>query len=348
MSSNKYFPILKTTVSEIRAIRQLNCTEDSNITPIFELTKSRKSKYDEIGSVYKRIDEISEIVNQNKFILDITSEDSLSNQQIESFFDEHNHFENWRLFIKSLKERDLNVCPVIQAYDDSLETDLLQQMTYFSDNFQGFCIRLKPDYLEMDISDRLIRTAQAFNFILILDLEYIDDENLSLVKSKFKKYIERCLENSLSIKNIILCSSSFPPIVNHKNQFSGKISTLEKQVYQEFSRDFKDLDFNYGDYGSVHPFRNDTTAYNWVPRIDYPLESDIIFCRKQRDDGGYKDCANRIVKMTDFKNSRINCWGYNEIIDACTVPNGKSPSYWISVRINIHISRTLEWLSRTS
>jgi hypothetical protein len=345
MSSSKYFPILKTTVSEIRALRQLNCTESSNIHPIFELTKSRKSKHDEIGNVYKRIEEIAELVNENWFILDLTSEDSLSNPQIESFFDDHNNFENWRQFVHSLKDRALNVCPVIQAYDDTSTEELLTQMNDFSETCEMFAIRLKPEYLDMEISNRLIQTAQDFNFKIIFDMEYVDESNFDFVTNQFAVFMEQCLQKEMHLSSIVLCSSSFPPMVNHKNQFSGQLNTFEKSAYERITSRLPQLNCFYGDYGSVHPFRNDITAYNWVPRIDYPLYSSVVFCRKQREIGGYKDCANRLVLMSEFISNPIDSWGYQEIIDACTKPNGKSPSYWISVRINLHISRTLDWLS---
>ncbi|MCU8090738.1 beta family protein [Shewanella sp. SM20] len=345
MSSRVYFPILKTTVSEIRALRQLDCSENSNVHPIFELTKSRKSKHDEIGNVYKRIEEITEIVKKNKFILDLTSEGSLSNTQIESFFDDHNNFENWRLFIRSLKDKELNVYPVVQAYDDTTLDELSAQMKYFFDTCGGFSIRLKPVYLEMDISRKLIQAAQNYNFILIFDLEYVDEDNLDFVTNEFSLFLEKCISNSLNVGSIILCSSSFPSMVNHYNKFEGEIKSVEKVAYQEISKKFPQNSFFYGDYGSVHPFRNETTAYNWVPRIDYPLLYSVVFCRKQREVGGYKDCANRLVNMPDFINNPVDCWGYREILDACSKPNGNSPSYWISARINLHITRTLEWLS---
>ncbi|MCR9526532.1 beta family protein [Vibrio alginolyticus] len=344
MSSSCYYPILKTTVSEMRALKQFNCTDGSVIHPILELTKARKSKYDEIGDVYKRVQEISDIVENNYFYLDLTSEDSLSNSQIESYFDDFNNFENWRSFIESLVNEGLAVRPIIQAFDDSSIEEIQSQMLYFSELCGTFAIRLKPEYLDMDISIKLIQAAQKFDFTTILDAEYVDSENISYSKSIYSSFIQQCESDKLKLGTTIVCSSSFPAMVNHGNKDAGEFSLHEKQFYSELVALFPYLDLKYGDYASVHPFRNDVTAYNWVPRIDYPTIDKVVFCRKQRNLGGYKDCANRMVVNKTYKANPINCWGNQEILDACSKPNGKSPSYWISVRINIHMTRSVLWL----
>ncbi|EPU3407630.1 beta family protein [Vibrio vulnificus] len=346
MSSSCYFPILKTTVSEMRALKQFNCADSSIIHPILELTKARKSKYDEVGDVYKRVQEISDIVESNYFYLDLTSEESLSNSQIESYFDDFNNFENWRSFIESLINEGLNVRPIVQAFDDSSIEELQSQMLFFAERCGTFAIRLKPEYLDMGISIKLIQAAQPYDFTTILDAEYVDNENIDYSTSIYSSFLQQCESDKLNLGKTIICSSSFPAMVNHENKDTGKFSVYEKQFYSGLARQFPHLDLKYGDYASVHPFRNEVTAYNWVPRIDYPTVDEVVFCRKQRNLGGYKDCANRMVLIPTYKSNPLDCWGTREIVDACTKPNGKSPSYWISVRINIHMTRSVTWLKQ--
>tara|TARA_R110000744_G_scaffold73919_5_gene147752 strand:+ start:2949 stop:4004 length:1056 start_codon:yes stop_codon:yes gene_type:complete len=347
MSSN-YYPILKTTVSEIRALKQFDCSNETIVHPIFELTKSRKSKYDEIGDVYKRIQEISDLVQKNSFYLDLTSEESLSNPQIESFFDDYNSFYNWRTFIEGLIDNGLAVIPVIQAFDDSSIEELKDQMSFFYGLCGSFSIRIKPEYLDMEISKNLIISAQAYDFTTILDAEFIDDNNFNYSKKIFSSFLTEVESDGLTLGKIISCCSSFPAMVNHENKESGEFNIYEKIFYSELIKKFPHFDINYGDYASVHPFRNEVMAYNWVPRIDYPTEGKVVFCRKQRQLGGYKDCATRMITNPTYQSNIITCWGSKEIIDACTLPNGKSPSYWISVRINIHMSRCLDWLKQNN
>lgn len=347
MSSSCYYPILKTTVSEMRALKQFDCSDSSLIHPIFELTKARKSKYDEIGDVYKRIQEIKDIVKENYFYLDLTSEKSLSNSQIESYFDDFNGFENWRLFVESLINDGLAVRPIIQAFDDSSIEELEEQMQYFSNLCGTFAIRLKPEYLDMEIAIKLIQAGQKYKFTTILDAEFIDKDNCEYSIFNFSKFLNQCLADKLSIEKVVICSSSFPSMVDHKNKDSGDFIISEKHFFSSFSSTYPQLNVEYGDYASIHPFRNEVTAYNWVPRIDFPLLDEIIFCRKQRHLGGYKDCANRLIQKTEYKTNIIQCWGVQEIVDACIKPNGKSPSYWISVRINIHMTRSAIWLKQS-
>lgn len=347
MSINKYYPILKTTISELRALKQVDCSSRSPVTPIFELTKARKSKKDEMGNVYKRINEIKDIVKDSSFFLDLTSEESLTNPQIESMFDDNNNFENWREFISSLRNDNLNVIPIIQAYDDNTIQELTNQVVSLSKVCEEIAIRIKPSYFNETIAESLLTAAHDFNFYTIIDLEYVDIENKEETKFNVCNFISKCFNNNLSLGKVIICSSSFPPMVKHNNKDSGSFFNYEKTVHSDISELFPKENFAYGDYGSVHPFRNDIKAYNWVPRIDYSLNNKTIFYRMKRDNGGYKNCADRLVLNSDYITNEISCWGGDEIITASTKePNGKSPSYWISVRINIHIHRILNWLTK--
>lgn len=345
MNINYYYPILKTTISEIRALRQITPNRIEHLCPIFELTKSRKTKNDSQGDVFKRVNEIEKIMGGGKFMLDLTSEESLSNSQIESMFDDTNNFENWCEFVKSLKKLGLNVSPVIQAYDDSSIEELNAQMHILHELCGEFTLRIKQSYFDMGIAINLIKSAQKYKFNTLIDVEYVDEANLQSKHSSIIQFCTSISENDYILKNLIICSSSFPAMVNHNGSFDGSIPQQTAALYKACDNSLKLIDVSYGDYGSVHPFRNDITAYNWVPRIDFPLKSKVIFYRKQRERGGYKDCATRLVTNAEFISDSLTCWGVDEINDAVSVPNGKSPSYWISVRINIHISRIIDTLS---
>ena len=45
----KYYPIIKTTIAEIRALKNLDQNTWQSMTPIIELTKSRKGKNNQRG-----------------------------------------------------------------------------------------------------------------------------------------------------------------------------------------------------------------------------------------------------------------------------------------------------------
>ncbi|WP_171039013.1 hypothetical protein [Pseudoalteromonas sp. S1727] len=342
---NTYYPIIKTTISELRAFNNIDSFKDKSITPIFELTKSRKSKNNQGGDVSKRIDDIANIVEGKAFILDLTSEQSLSNDQIESMFDEDEDFLNWRNFVLSLRNSGHNVIPVIQAYDDSSEDELLNQMAFFDEHCESFALRIKSELFQLDVVSTLLELASNFKYTLIIDFSYINGVNEGEV-DKGIYFINRLSGFDFMPDRIVICSSSFPPMVEHNNLHSGEFDNYEFSFFNSFKKSYPtDYNIFYGDYASVHPVRNDITAYNWVPRIDYPINHKTLFYRYQRDIGGYKKCAEELNSNVIFTNSPIDCWGYQECVQAKKSPNGKSPSYWISVRINIHIHRVLKWLS---
>ncbi|HAT6804633.1 TPA: hypothetical protein JAN03_21690 [Citrobacter freundii] len=74
--------------------------------------------------------------------------------------------------------------------------------------------------------------------------------------------------------------------------------------------------------------------------MDYPTESSIYFSRVRREVGGYEEYARNISRLPAFLRDQLKCWGMDEIMQAALIkPGGLNPSYWISVRSNIHMSR---------
>ena len=74
MSRFQYFPIIKTRDSELRCFKNLTQKQWEKILPIYELTKSRKTKLAPDGDISKRMDEINKIQGGRPFILDLTTE----------------------------------------------------------------------------------------------------------------------------------------------------------------------------------------------------------------------------------------------------------------------------------
>jgi hypothetical protein len=98
----------------------------------------------------------------------------------------------------------------------------------------------------------------------------------------------------------------------------------------------------YSDYGSIHPRRYDDFG-RWTPRIDYPLDDKIFFYRFKQEAGGYVTAAKSVVKDSRYSRiRRLKAWGEEEVAAAAAgEPNGRSPSHWIAVRMNLHITRQL-------
>jgi Beta protein len=100
----------------------------------------------------------------------------------------------------------------------------------------------------------------------------------------------------------------------------------------------------YSDYASVHPIRYPTPDGSWVPRIDVFQNGQFAFSRLRNQDGGYAAAAKIIVR--NCGSTLPNCWGSDQIKQAAsgTLP-GKSPSFWISARINMWITQRTTELS---
>ena len=124
---------------------------------------------------------------------------------------------------------------------------------------------------------------------------------------------------------------------------SDTFSISEIDVYNIVLQKHKDI--IYADYASINPVRNDTItmARGWIPRIDVPLDKTIFYYKKRRPKGvtayasTYIQVAQSVCSDLRFPHD-LNIWGINQIHSCAEggTPSA-SPSFWISVRMNIHI-----------
>jgi hypothetical protein len=94
--------------------------------------------------------------------------------------------------------------------------------------------------------------------------------------------------------------------------------------------------------GYPEPFEPSISRY--VPRVDYCLDDAWLYERRRNDDGGYVECARRLVGLPDWENAFADvAWGAQIIRDTArsdNVPAGfGSPANWIAARVNMHIER---------
>ena len=124
---------------------------------------------------------------------------------------------------------------------------------------------------------------------------------------------------------------------------------MEKNIKQ-------DVAISYGDYGSINPLRNDLVfTRGWRPRIDFPTSKNRIFYyreKRSKDKGGtyssygshYVSVAKKVVGNGAFEDIPES-WGVKQIKSAARgFPPGKSPSFWISVRMEIHMLQQIKRL----
>jgi hypothetical protein len=344
-----YFPILKTTDAELKAYSFLDEAVQNKILPIFELTRSRRSKRNPNADISKRIDKIKEIAGNRRFILDLTTEKTLSNIQIDDMLNlPGNGFKLWVSFIKKLQNEALDVIPIIH-YNPSEIEEVEKEISALQKLSPSLAFRVSID--DEDAFTYITQIASTYDIsqlILILDGKFIslNNENDSGDKSDdFTPLLNRITMRLVKMPKETICSfSSFPSAVGKKpyggyNEGSFKISEVitNKSLLKKYPFVL------HGDYGSVHPYRYDAAAGGWIPRIDFLTEDTFFYHRHKRlpDDGGYIKAAKKVMSNINYRKIKgIDVWGDQEIASAADgIPNGSNPAHWIAVRINLYITK---------
>lgn len=343
-----YFPILKSRTSELRAYENLSIQAKQEILPIIELTKSRISKNNPEGSIEKKIEEIEKLLNDNLFILDLTTDETLKNPQIDRMLLNHQGgYKEWVDFVgKVVNDYKLKAIPCIH-YNPNRIVDVKLQIEQLKKNIKNLPLALRLDAKDND-NPKYIEYIKDFTrgCLLILDGGYTE-KSLDFNLESISEY---------NFKAIICACSSFPSTLPNNNKDIEEYSLIEQKNYVLLKKQYPHI--FYGDYACIHPIRYDTQVRNWIPRIDIPLlgynQKDILYycrCRasaKINTEQAYQNCAKSLLKINEIKDFiDDSIWGFRVFNDAANgYVAGKNPSFWISVRMNIYIAATLEKLKR--
>lgn len=355
MKSVLYAPIIKASAAEMRAIENLTDSCKDAITPVFELTRSRKSKNAQQGDIYRRLDHLNEIYGNRRFILDLTSDRNLINEQIRKLQDNNNGYENWVKFISLLKDDYNDLVPAIQINDLGVKNEaelyekVQRQVRQFDNRLELVVYRLPLEYEYYESDLRHISNSISHSKVFcIIDAGFISQGKSSIYAAKARDVTK--VVKKYNIDNIAISATSFPrnPI-QYGNDENGEWNLEECLFYEEMEKDKPKAKYIYSDYATIYPIRSDQAGGNgWVPRIDMPTEKTLYYYRSRRRDNeltyfnAYVRVARKVVSDQKFKITKKmikNCWGIEQIeLAAEGTPGGLSPSFWISVRMNIHIS----------
>ena len=342
-----YFPILKTTDAELKAYSFLHSSVKNSILPVFELTKSRKTKKNPESKLEKKLEKLYEAVSKNPFIIDLTTETTYANKEIEQMiYDGSNGYEKWVEFLKQAQRKFPCVIPTIN-YHPEKKKDVEKQTLSLSESFKYLAFRVDVfqdktfEYIENFLS--FCKKLQPLNkIIIILDGNFIsiDDDKLNKFKESVKE-INNTLTND-KIHAFVYAFSSFPKSVRDRG-YNGEDSYGEFKITENELQQLHSGKIYHGDYGSIHPTRYDTGGGGWIPRIDVVSsnEKSFFYHRYRRDDGSYSLCAKKILQDEKYqKITQIDTWGDEEIKYANQdKPRGKNPSHWIAVRSNLYMTR---------
>ena len=339
-----YFPVLKTTEAELKAYKFLDDKVKKGTLPVFELTKSRRTKKNPESRLERKLSKLSEVIEQRPFVIDLTTETAYSNREIEEMLENgSNGYKKWVRFLKKLgDERGLKAVPTVHYHPEKLK-DVKKQIDTLQSLFPYLAFRANVferdnyGYVEKFFS---FCKGHQDKIILILDGKFIpvDDEDK---KTNFMDEIKK-IRNSFTECSILCTFSSFPSFVGqggYGGDSEGEFNIAEIETNEEIIESSENV--YHSDYATIHPVRYHTRGGGWIPRIDVPLEKRCFYYRRRREDGSYAHCAKKII--SDNRYERIvdfDVWGDEEIKYASQDrARGRSPSHWIAVRANLHMSR---------
>lgn len=380
MKNKKYGLLLKTGDAEMRALGQLKENFHKDFLPIIEITRGRKLKGVNQWPIQGRLKKLYEIFGGGEGIcIDLTSSEQLSCDEIKELYDPNKGYEKWRKFTEKVEQEGafFNIIPCILANfnDVNFVENYSLQVKELLKKYPKVAYRssLKDDGCYDDFSIIKPFLVEKEQLICIIDCEYITSGGWRSFSEKVIARINNTV-NLLGDKVIfVICSTSFPNNVSEiGNDISDSFHLNEIDLFESVKANIdKEIPIIYGDYGSINPIRNDdiTMARGWVPRIDVPLSNLIFYYRERRGNKDeyasrftlsgksngktpkedysvvYTRVAKTVIKDKRFPNSLITNWGVNQIL-ACAsgASPGSNPSFWISVRMNIHIQQQINRL----
>lgn len=349
---NKYTLIFKTGDAEIRALENIPKSQISKIFPIIEITRGRKiTKNNRTSYPYdKRLDKIKNIFEDQEICIDVTSDESLSSEETLRFYNPENGYENWVKFLYELKDENKfnSIVPTVlwNFSDPNFHQNIVLQINSLIEIFGRVAYRntIEDSGFYDDVENYLTNIPVFF----ILDCGYVPQASYNNVAEKVKarfSNVKPLINNKES--QYFLVSTSYPNNVSSfGDTLTNTLKISELDLFNRVRQDHKEI--NYGDYGSINPIRNDTIIMSrgWIPKIDVPLEKEIYYFRQRRPkgitsySGTYIQVANLCIKDPRFPVGLKDLWGINQIINCSngSVPSS-SPSFWISVRMNIYIQQ---------
>lgn len=358
----KYCLIVKTGESEIRALENTNKNRCRKIFPLIELTRGRKKTRDGIASFPfdKRLDKLKKVFEGQCVAIDVTGDENLSSRETNDLFVPQDGYKNWLGLLESLKQEESfsEIVPTIlfnfddPDYQKNLKAELISLEELFHSMLYRCSIEDEGCYDDIEFICNTI--GAGTKLYVVIDCEYVPQAMQNNVVEKCRQRIKNMKSLLRENDEIIVCSTSYPKNVSELGDFATDTFSLsEIGIYNICKEEFPKL--IYGDYGSINPIRNDTVvmARGWIPRIDVPTETHIYYCKERRPRGvtsyagTYMLVAQEVKKHKDFPRDLDDVWGIQQIHSCASkyVPSS-IPSFWISVRMNIHIAQQLKRLNR--
>lgn len=366
MIMTKYIPILKTGDAELRGLEQLQNEIKDEIVPLIELTKYRSISKQIAGSekkqkielpISKRIDKIEQALgNKRVFILDLTSDNSLTNEQIRRLRSSEKGFESWCAFLLSQKQRFPSLIPVIQLSEEGstnwaeFEENRSKQLLFLKKHFGTYVYRFPAaDSNYAEDLEAIVKILDCNQIMCCIDLSFIPQGKGKLFLNDIILLIQT-IHKSFGISNFLVSGTSFPASLSEFTTAEyGKFTLEEVELFSALKKNMEKLSiqFCYSDYGCINPNRVSIMARGWIPKIDCPTDTEMFFYRKRKGKSNYADVYCEVAQQLIIDPMYVrtkelvtkNCWAIKMIEDTAKGnPPNLSPSFWISVRFNLAVT----------
>jgi hypothetical protein len=335
-----YYPTLRTRQAELKGLAQLDDERKSKIVPLLTLGRWPKAlDFD------RSAEKAAEAMGDRPYFLDLTTDARHLTDHHRSLSDPGGHFESWQTFAK----RSPLAIPVAQMPQGARLRDVAQQAKAIESDVGRVAFRIR----DFDADTRTVISAlnaldDVANAIVFIDCQYIRNAlaaystatvaTINLLRSEFPEIFVAVLATSFPVSTLEFADAS---------KRYGTIDMLERELH---SRIGGPAVAAYGDHASIHSVvYDDVPIMKWSPRIDFPRELDWYFERRpgaQSTEAGYIDAARAIVDAEPGIGAR-EIWG-EEMVRAAAggAPFAKAPGPWISVRVNMHLARQIDFSER--
>lgn len=306
-----------------------------------------------------------------RVIIDLTREPGLTCFEIDALSKSDNGYERWVEFLREKKGNFRDLVPTLLANpsdeegEEDYKTNIRNQLDSLMQEFSGVAYRasvlIDPEFLyDLIILEDKINgyLDNDKNFWIELDHEFVRPGMGLLHAARTLGVIEE-IQKIVPRAQIIILSTSFPNSIEELGDPESDSFPMEEvSLFEEIERNLRPGTIvRYGDYGSINPVRNDQVFARggWRPRIDFPTSKKrTYYFREKRikDAKGvassyashYVSVANKVVDNSLFEEIPES-WGVKQIKSAAAgSPPGKAPSFWISVRMEIHMLQQIKRL----
>lgn len=366
---SEYYLIVKTADAEMKAMENTSSEVMGRLTPVIELTRGRKlpskekdpeKKKLEIPRYpyEKRLERVCNIFKGKSVVFDLTSDESLSSIEITELYTPDGGYGKWLELLKKLKDggyfKELTPCVILSAQDEDLDANMAKEVEQMTAMFDSIAYR--SDIFDDNCYDDIEVIKSHLNgkrLVVIVDCSYVVQASIADYVEKVKARVANLRKIVPEGATIVVSSTSFPRNISDLgDDFHDSFKLSEVEVANRLEQ--QGVEVVYSDYGSINPIRNDTVvmAHGWIPRIDVPLKESVFYYRERRPSGKrdyppqYTKVAKYVIADKDFPTDMNENWGIKQIRKSATGGKpGSAPSFWIAVRMCIHVEQQVRRLA---